>query len=792
MKKISFLTAIAIFSISITTQAQTLKGRVAASGSGAGLPGAHISITDPADGNILYLGTTGRDGSFSINGLKTGILKLSASYVGYGVSEQEIDFSAGNNGDLELSLNPASVEVGEVMVSASRQEKKLREVSLPLAMVTGNKADQLPAITPADLFQGVPGVSLARDGIWATSMNIRGLTEQRIVTLVDGNRIETATDIAAGLAMIDVNDIERIEVIKGAASSLYGTGALGGVVNIITKEGHYHDNFYLGGSATGSYQSVNKMNSENLSLDMADSKWFVRLSGTMRDAANTMTPEGELANSQFSDDNISFKAGIKPFKNQELAVNYQRFGAHDVGIPGGTAFPATATAVYPEEERNMFSAAYTISPENKALSRIRIKYFHQYILRDVELKPNPLITITPTGNHTTNGFQAQTDWKAGNNNQLIAGIDIWQRYLSTEREKRVVSNITDSLGNITGQNVTIRGEVPIPDAWFTSGGVFLQDQLALLNNKLSLTLGGRFDLINTRNDQAVDPLYLIVNGTRNNNPPKQRITFEANDLNNTSWSIDAGLLYRLLPNSDLTLTLSKAYRAPGIEERFKYIDLGSLVKIGDPALKPEEGYFADMGARVWKDKFQLSGNVFANQMTNLIVEAPGTYIYNYSANPANYDTLNALINSNVDRALLYGFDISTGYNIFDGLTLKAMAGFVRGKNTETDTDLPQIPPFNGRIAVKYYLRGILNTDLSATLVADQDKIAAGEKESKGYACYDWSIYSVPVKLGKLNLEAFGGVQNITDRAYMNHLATNRGIIKYEPGRNFYIRVRISF
>jgi len=668
----------------------------------------------------------------------------------------------------------------------------LKEVSLPLAVVNAHRAVQLPAITPSDLFGDVPGINLARDGIWATSINIRGLSEQRIVSMVDGNRIETATDIAAGLSMIDVNDIERVEVIKGAASSLYGTGALGGVVNIITKGGHYHDEFYAGGNVTGIYQSVNKLHSENASVDLANKNWYFRLSGTYRDASNTQTPEGLLLNSQFTDNNVSLKLGVKPFSNHELTMNYQRFNAQDVGIPGGTAFPVTATAIYPEELRNMFSAAYSISANKGSLEKVKFRYFHQYILRDVELKPNAAVTITPKGNHSANGFQMQTDWNFGNRHEVIAGVDIWQRYLSTEREKKVVSSIIDSTGLPVGTNISVRGEIPIPDAWFTSGGIFVQDQVNLAGDRLILTMGGRFDVINTRNEQSVDPLYLIANGIRNDNPPNQRITFYADNINNFSWSLDAGALCHISEDADLTLTASKAYRAPGIEERFKYIDLLSSVKIGDPNLKPERGYFIDLGTRIWKDKFQLSGNIFTNIMSDLIVETPGIFIYNYTDQPEDYDTLNALVNTNIEKALLFGFDVSAGYIVFQGLTIKGMAGYVRGRNTLNESDLPQIPPFNGRIGLTYYLKGILSTELSVNLVADQYRIAEGEKSTTGYASYDLGIYSAPLEIGKMKMEIFSGVQNITDRAYKNHLSTNRGIIKSEPGRNIYIKIRFGF
>jgi hemoglobin/transferrin/lactoferrin receptor protein len=800
MKKNSLILVFIFCWVSIFAQERSVIVIVSDGNSGNALIGAHISIYNSVGDKLISQGITDRDGTFTIKGLPEDKLIVTASYLGFRFSKLEIEAGSSNPSEFNIKLLPSSVEVGEVTVSSLKQDKNLRDVSLPIALVNKNRIDELPAITPANLFQDTPGVNLARDGIWATSLNIRGLTEQRIVTLVDGNRIETATDIAGGLAMIDVNDIERIEVIKGAASSLYGTGALGGVVNIVTREGHYRDKFYAGGSLAGMYQTVNHLQSGNASFDLADQKWYMRISGTTTDAGNTMTPKGELSNSQFADNNISLKLGVKPFKNQEFNLNYQKFEARDVGIPGGNAFllppnVPPAIAIYPLEQRNMLSATYTINRTEGLLSRLKFKYFHQYILRDVELKPSPAATITPTGNHTTSGFQFQSDWNFGDNNQLIAGLDIWQRYLSTKREKKVVTPVTDSVGTITGKNTTIRGEVPIPDAWFTSGGIFVQDQISLMDKKLMLTLGGRLDLINTRNERALDPVYLIKNGLRNDNPPKQRITFEANNINNTSWSLDAGALYHLFPKTDLTLNLSRAYRAPGIEERFKYIDLGSTVRLGDPNLKPEQGYFFDLGTRIWQDKFQFTGNIFANKMSNLIVEMPGTFIYNYSTQPENYDTLNALVNSNVDKALLYGFDASAEYNVVNGLTIKGMAGYVRGKNLEDtiNKNLPQIPPLNGRLTLKYHLSGIFSTEVSANLSADQEKIVKKtEKPTKGFVSYDFGIYSAPVKLWNIRIEAFGGIQNITDRAYMNHLSTNRGVIKYEPGRNFYLKLLFSF
>ena len=138
--------------------------------------------------------------------------------------------------DIETSGDTLSLK--EAVVTSLKIERLIDETPAILNIVTSLDVKQRSSFTVADVLKYQPGLAIGGDGVWATNINVRGLSENRLVTLVDGNRIETATDLTASLAMIDVNDIERVEVIKGAQSSLYGSGAMGGIVNIITKDGY--------------------------------------------------------------------------------------------------------------------------------------------------------------------------------------------------------------------------------------------------------------------------------------------------------------------------------------------------------------------------------------------------------------------------------------------------------------------------------------------------------------------------------------------------------------------------
>ena len=797
MKKILKLLFFLLISFSSLAQQYEFKGIVMDSETNENLGGVHIQLINQNQSNKYY-SISNLKGEFNIKGIEKGEYQILTSYVAY-KKYKELKLI---NSDIrfDLQLEKELINLGEVIVSSSRQEQKIREVPVPLEIVDQKQIELSSSFTASDILAQEPGVALSRDGVWATGINIRGLSQQRIVMLVDGNRIETATDLMASMSFFDMDDIKRIEVIKGASSSLYGTGAMGGIVNVITNEGYFNSSAYFNGHFNTGYSTVNDLFTRKLAFNSGSKRWYVSLSGLMRDANDLETPEGTLNNSQFEDKSISATAGFKVKDNHTLKLKYQYFDADDVGIPGGAALPGPSTATYTDAKRQMFSANYEIKDISESFKLFNIRYFHQYILRDVDLIPN-ISTVTstsittpelftPSGEHTTDGIQIQSDWSFSESNYFIAGVDIWRRKLITSREKYIRVDMLDSLGNITVTNNIERGETPIPESCFGSAGLYLQNEQKFLNDDLKLIIGGRLDGIRIANEQAFDYDYLIVNGTRNDSPPNQRITFDENEEYKISWSANLGILYALTNDMDLSLNTGRSFRAPSLEESFKYIDLGNMVRLGDPNLDPEKGYSIDLGLRIWKPKFNFKVNGFVNWLSDMIVEESGEFIYSYTTGIV--DTIPALINANVDEARLYGVDLSFQYNFYKNFVLHGSGSFVRGEDTKNETNLPLIPPMNGRLGLKYNFPKYFGVDLIAIGFADQDKVADGESETKGFARFDFMIHSTLINIDFAKLQLFGGVENIGDRAYSNHLSTNRGAIDIEPGRNFYIKMKVLF
>jgi hemoglobin/transferrin/lactoferrin receptor protein len=796
MKTIKLLLFLFI-SVQAYSQNFELKGIVADSQTNEKLNGVHVQLINEAT-NYHYNSVTNLRGEFQVQGIVSGNYHLILSYLGYKRTENKVLIQSDQV--LEIKLDKEMITLGEVIVSSTRHEQMIKEIPAPLVIVNRNQIERASSFTVSDVLQQEPGIALSRDGMWATGINIRGLGEQRIVMMADGNRIETATDLMASMAFFDVDDIDRIEVIKGASSSLYGTGAMGGIVNVVSKEGYFNSLPYFNGSFNSGYSGSNELFTRKLTFNSGSKRWFVRLSGSLRDANDVQTPDGLITNSQFSDESISLSAGLKISENHTFKVNYQFFDADDVGIPGGSAFPGPAKATYTDAKRELFSANYQIENISSSFKLLNVKYFHQFISRDVELFPNsPVVTptrvttpelFTPVGDHTTDGFQIQTDWSFAANNSFIAGVDAWQRKIVTSREKYIRVDVLNTSGSIVATNNIVRGETPIPEASFGTAGVYFQNEQKMLNNRMKLVLGGRFDGVRIANEQAFDVDYIITNDVRNDNPANQRITFEKNEEYKMSWSANLGALYALTKDMDVSFNAGRSFRAPSLEESFKYIDLGNMVRLGDPDLDPEKGYSMDLGVKIWKPNFHFKINGFVNWLSDMIVEQNGEFIYSLTTGVV--DTVPALINANVDQARLYGIDMNFEYNFYKTFTAFGTGSFVRGQDTKNDKSLPLIPPVNGRLGLRYEIPKYLGIDVVAVGFADQNKVAEGEISTKGFARFDIAVHSALINARIAKFQIYSGIENIFDRAYRNHLATNRGTIDIEPGRNIYIKMKVLF
>jgi outer membrane receptor protein involved in Fe transport len=142
--------------------------------------------------------------------------------------------------------------------------------------------------------------------------------------------------------------------------------------------------------------------------------------------------------------------------------------------------------------------------------------------------------------------------------------------------------------------------------------------------------------------------------------------------------------------------------------------------------------------------------------------------------------------------MLAGFDASANFQPFTNAVISIKTSYVRGIDLELKEDLPLIPPFSAGAGFRYHLPGVCTAEWTTSWVSAQNKIALGETATESYFLSDFSLYSALKNFGVTTFQIFAGVDNVFNKSYRNHLATNRGMILVEPGRNVFIKLVIKF
>ena len=202
---------------------------------GKPLEDAHVSV--PAKG-IAAL--TDRDGKYQIKGNLSGNQTIRVSYSGYKTNEQQIIIISGQQNSVDFVLEQAVIDLNAIVVTATRSGRLLKNVPIHTQIVYGADLQKTDVHSLSDaLISNFPGIDSKNlsAGSGGSSLQMNGFGNQYILVLIDGERLNPGdTKENVDLSRINTESIERIEIVRGASSALYGTDAIGGVINIITKK----------------------------------------------------------------------------------------------------------------------------------------------------------------------------------------------------------------------------------------------------------------------------------------------------------------------------------------------------------------------------------------------------------------------------------------------------------------------------------------------------------------------------------------------------------------------------
>ncbi len=635
---------------------------------GKPVTGATVSVSE------LGIGTaTSSAGSFVFPRIPSGRYTIVARRKGYQPAIRQLTVNGATGITIRLIATPFAIE--PVVVTATRLPEGPMQLALPVASLSEDALRREATISLAHSLQKIPGVRSVSTGEQIGKPMIRGLVGARVAVLADGSRMEDYSWSEEDAPSLDARLAQRVEVIRGPGSVLYGSDALGGVVNVVPADLPSAN----GGSAFSRFDaelygaSNNKEVGTALSLEGARGSLGWRAIGVGRFAESFSTPAGELENTGFTAANGEAAIALRGKRNTttlRVAHYGGEFKLLEARSPAAGAEPSAG-----EEEGG---------PERKLMDD-RVQLTTNHVIGDWRFEGK-------------GQFQRHALQEVSDDACLVAEVlgepcdaDTAEKKESTAFDLLLNTGTLDLLAHHalgdhfrgtfggSGLHQTNDSKGPIlliPGASVTSGGVFGFESATY--GQWTMAAGGRFD------SRHVSAQLAEKLGT--------------DSENERDWSVgsgNVGIVFRPIPALSIGANAGLGWRAPTLFEL--YADGPHLAEgrweIGDANLDAERSTELDVNARWENQVARVEAALFRNRINDFIYLTPTTESIRGMA----------VFRHRQNDALLTGGEVAAEVSVAGGFLLHGRGDFLRGTNETLDEPLPLMPP--RRFAVGASFRG---------------------------------------------------------------------------------------
>ena len=670
------------------------------------------------------------------------------------------------------ALSQGEQETPVVLVTSTRTEHDLMEVPISVTVVDSEEIRRNPQGSVADQLAEVPGVTIFSQVSGGNRrVFIRGMAAYRTLVIIDGVKQPELRGIDGSGISVDPADIERIEVIKGPASVLYGSDAIGGVVNVITKKGRGTDRPFRVESKVvfdGSNNSVNPY----LAVSGEIKGFNYRLSGDGLNAHDRRAPGGDVWHSAYTQRNYKGQIGYGWDKGRVefQAEKYQGTNEHVPTVSrNGRQVPvgpdeASTVGDRPRNDRDTYGAQMVLDDLTDNLVKLTVSGYAQKLKNESRSFVN-LTTATQTAgveyshsynDHDSFGGSLQTDWRIAGSHFISLGLD----YDKTDFEAENMA-----FNRRTG----LRTSRDTSEGYQEVTALFLQDEWSITSDWLA-TLGLRQTWVKT-----------ALTGHSSNS---RRINSTKDD--NMVGSL--GLVYSGIDNFAFRALFSQGYRNPNLLQLF----MGSgTFMLPNPELKPESSNNYELGVRYDNGAFNADLALFLSDFKDGIQfeeTSPGSGTYQYY---------------NVDKVRSWGAELAMSYRFgepdlspYGSLTPYAGLSLLRYQ-TEDDgfkTVHTGRPAAWGNLGLKWEKSvgdsGLFFVDGDVMMSRGAYSQSSSGTISNRKAPFQTANLSLGLEgeLGGRQYNAVVSFRNIFDQDYTQIMTSNIP----EPGRHVVVSVGFSF
>ncbi|MBF9223656.1 TonB-dependent receptor [Hymenobacter ruricola] len=771
--------------------------------------------------------TADAEGIFEIAGVPAGPARLVASAVGYTTATQPVTVAAGAVLEINFMLAPAPAALTDVVVTGVSRATEVRRSPVPIATL-GRREISLNANTNVidAAVRGIPGLSAVTTGPNVSKPFIRGLGYNRVLTLYNGLRQEGQQWGDEHGVEVDGYDIERVEVVKGPASLLYGSDAVAGVVNLLPAlpsgpEGQ------LQGDALAEYQSNNGLAGNSLGLNYQKNGFQTSFRAShrlARDYRNAV--DGLVYNTGFQELTLTGMAGVsKPWGSSHW---YLTLYDNRQEIPDGSRdslsrrFTRQVLESGPDDIKNRPLVrdeelnSYAIAPLHQ-----RIRHYRVFTKTQVRLGGGELHLLLGAQQNQREEFNHPTAPAQPGLALRLSTFTYDVRYHLPTWHGLETSVGSNGMGQLNRhQNAT---DFPIPNYNLLDAGGFLL--LKKPFGKLEVSGGLRYDTrLVTWSDFYVAPDPATgFDGAGGPGTVGATLQFPAFRQRYQGVSASLGASFVATERLTLRANLARGYRAPNIPEiGSNGLDPGAhIVYLGNRSFQPEFSWQQDVGLLWHQTELDASVELFHNYVQNFIYQAR---LLNANSQPVVIVPGNTTYQFQQAAARLYGLEASLNWRpaALPWLAWNSSAAFVNGENAEPTVPehlaeaaryLPLIPPLRARTELRATLPAragrLTGTYFRASVdgSAPQNRFYAldnTETATAGYALLGLGAGTTfTSRAGRSVAQLIVQVDNVLDTAYQAHLnrlkyfeyyasspTGHLGI--YNPGRNVGVKVLVPF
>ena len=691
----------------------------------------------------------------------------------------------------------------ETLVTGARYPRAYYESPQALSFVS---RAQLRALTPnvlGDALSTLPGVDMSKDSPWEQRPILRGLGGQRVVVLMDGCPVNSARGNGPHPSLVDPSQVERIEVVRGPSSVAYGSDALGGAINIITREAPLAEGRAFRGAATLGGSSVDRQRNGNLELMPRLGKLAAYLSAGNRRALNYVIPTfGRLPHSGFRDWNALANLRYPLTGHMTLRGRWQLYRGSAIGLPGlKTDVPGFLQEFsFPDYDRDAASLSLTRENPDTWLARAHATLYWQrerrnfYSHQEVDTSaffpppgvPFNAIQFTNQDRHfdlNTLGLQAQVISRRGARSLLSGGVDVASDRTDGDNIRHRYWDDAYGTRVLTGAD---KVTASVPDGTFASAAAFAQSEW-FLDPRLTVNAGARLTHYRYRTRFG-----LKAQGSS----PATSTYFQPMRTDDNALSGSLGVVLALRPDLHATANVANGYRQPNAQDLFFDGPASVGTVLGNPALKPEKSVSFDLGLRWGPGDVGLAGNLFYSTFDDLIEAiqvvapsapgAPATYQY---VNIASARTMGGEFEGEVRFLRRYEARLSLAAAIGD-ITNAAAILELYGV-AQNRAPLPDVPPFKGTAAVRWRdASGRVWVEPSARWSWRTNRLPLPTPGVPAFSTFkkEWLVGDVMVgaRLPR-GQKLVAGVRNIGNRVYRQSVGSLD-----EPGRSFVGSLTVEF